>query len=107
MFAAITPTTRVVPVIACKAWIRLVSICDQCHTRLHVCAHEGFERRGGVVGDHGEAQRPERVSRYFAPLRRGFDLFVSRLYLDRSCDQNFPCVAALKERVANPERNSV
>ena len=46
---------RIVPVIAGKAGIRRMSIGDQRRARLHVGAHEGFERRRGVVGDHGEA----------------------------------------------------
>jgi hypothetical protein len=46
---------RIVPVIAGKAGIRRMSIGDQRRAGLHVGAHEGFERRRGVVGDHGEA----------------------------------------------------
>ena len=51
-------------------------------------------------------RRPERVSRYFAPLAPGFGLLVSRSMTSIApAIRIFPAVAGLEERVANPERN--
>ena len=45
---------RIMPV-ACQTRIGFVAVGEQRGSTLHVGVYEGFDRGGGIVGDHGEA----------------------------------------------------
>ncbi len=94
------------PVIAGEAGIRRMSIGDQFRAGLHVGAHEGFERRRGIVDDSGEAQATRARGEVLRSLASRLRPVGGALDdLGHSDIQNFPRVAGLEEGVANLERN--
>jgi len=57
---------------------KIVAIREQRGSSLHVGVYERFDRRGGIVGDHGEANAPGSRVEIFGVLGRGLALLVSR-----------------------------
>ena len=95
-----------VAVVARKAEIRRISIGDQRRARLHVDAHEGFERRCRVVGDRGEAYSPRARVEVLRALAPGLRLVgVALADLARSGNSAVSRLAGLDDRGVNPERN--
>ena len=94
---------RIVP-IAFQARKGFVAIGEQRGSPLHVCVDEGLDRRGGIVGDHGEANAPGTRVEIFG-------VFASRLglvgvvldHLDGAYDEDFSGVAALQDSIAFAE----
>ena len=91
---------RVVPVVAAEPGKGCVTVGDERGSALHVGPDEGFDRRGGIVRDHGEADA----------ARAGvevFGVFASRLglvrvainHFDRACDQDFARPVGIEESV--------
>ena len=81
-----------------------MAIREQRGSSLHVGGDEGFDRRGGIVGDHGEANAPGTRVEIFG-------VFASRLglvgvafdHLDGAYDEDFSRVAALEGSIAFAE----
>ena len=103
MCAAILPTTRIVP-IAFQARKGYVAIGEQRGSPLHVGVDESFDGRGGIVGDHGEANAPGTRVEIFGVFASRFGLAgVALDHLDGPYDEDFSGVAALKESITFAE----
>ena len=74
-----------------------MAIREQLGSSLHVGVYERFDRRGGIVGDHGEANAPGTRVEIFGVLGARFGLVgVALDHLDGAYDEDFACVAALE-----------
>src|ERR1700750_3507910 len=97
---------RIVAVIAGQSGIRRVAIANQRSTWLHICPHKGFDLRGRIVGDHGKAETTGARAEVLRSLPSGLGrVGIPVNYLDCSGDEDFPGVAGLEVRVADPEWN--
>jgi len=90
--------------IAFQAGKRFVAAREQRGSGFHVGVDEGFDRRGGIVGDHGEADAPGSRVQIFGVLaaRLGF-VGVAFNHLNGADDDHFPRIPAFEERVAFAE----
>ena len=94
---------RIVP-IAFQARKGFVAIREQRGSSLHVGVDERFDRRGGIVGDHGEANATGTRVEIFGVLAARLGLVgVAFDHLDGAYDEDFSRVAAFEESVAFPE----
>ena len=95
---------RIVPVIARQSGIGRVAVTDQGGSPLHIGPHEGLDRRGRIVGDHRKAETARARAEVLCSLPSGSGgVDVPINHLDRAGDEDFPGVAGLKERIADPE----
>ena len=96
---------RVVPVVG-QSWIGCVAVGEQRRSALHVGPHEGLDRRGGIVRDHGKADAAGPGIEVFGPVppRLG-RIGVAIDHLDSSDNEDFSGVAGIEERVACAERD--
>ena len=91
---------RVVPIVAGEPGKGCVTVGDQRGCALHVGLDEGFDRRGGIVRDHGEADAAGAGVEVFG-------VFASRLglvrvaidHFDRARDQDFAGPVGIEECV--------
>ena len=91
---------RIVP-IAGQSRIGRVAVGDQRGSALHVGFHEGFDRRGGIVGDHGEANAARTRIEIFGVLASRLGLIdVAIDHLDGPDDEDFAGIAGLEECIA-------
>src|SRR5664279_1675531 len=105
MCSHLADDTRIMP-IAFHAWKRFVAIREQRGSSLHVGVDERFDRRGGIVGDHGEANATGTRVEIFGVLGARFGLVgVAFDHLNGAYDEDFACVAALEGSIAFPERD--
>ena len=96
---------RIVPVVD-QSRIGRVAIGDQRSAALHIGSHEGFDRRGGIVGDHGEADAARARIEIFRVLASRLGLIdVAIDHLDGADDEDFSGVAGLEECIAFAERD--
>src|SRR5450432_3211416 len=96
---------RIVP-IAFQTRKGFVAIGEQRGSPLHVCVDEGFDRGGGIVGDHGEANAPGTRVEIFGVFASRLGLVgVALDHLDGPYDEDFSGVAALKDSIAFAEGN--
>ena len=97
---------RIVPVMAGQSGIGRVAIGDQRGSRLHVGPHEGLDRRGRIVGDHGEAETAGARAKVLCSFPSGPGCVgVPINHLNGAGDEDFPGVAWLEERIADAEWN--
>src|SRR5450830_2122663 len=90
--------------IARQARIGSVAIGEQRGSALHVGLHESFNRRGGIVGDHGEADTARTCIEIFGALASWLGLIGIAIYhLDCPNDEDFAGIAGLEECVAFTE----
>ena len=94
---------RIVPVVG-QSRIGRVTVCEQRGSALHVGSHESFDRRGGVVGDHGEANAARtriEIFRVLAPRLGLIDVVID--HLDGAHDKDFSNIDGLKECITFAE----
>ena len=60
-------------------WVGFVAVGEQRGSTLHVGVYEGFDRGGGIVGDHGEANAAGTRVEIFGVLASRFGLFCVAL----------------------------
>ncbi len=95
--------TRIMP-IAFQARKGFVAIREQRGSSLHVGVDELFDRRGGIVGDHGEANATGTRVEIFGVFAARFGLVgVAFDHLDGAYDEDFSSIAALEGVIAFPE----
>ena len=97
---------RIVPVVAGEPGKGCVAIGEQRGSTLRVGLDEGFNRRGGIVRDHCEADAARARIEVFCVFASRFGLVgVAIDHFDRACDEDFSGVARLEESIADPEWN--
>jgi hypothetical protein len=83
-----------------------VAVGDQRRAALHIGSHEGFDRRGGIVGDRGEAKAARTRIEIFRVLAARLGLIdVAIDHFDGPDDEDFAGGATLEERIALPKRD--
>jgi hypothetical protein len=91
---------RIMPV-ACQTRIGFVAIGKQRGSTLHVGVYEGFDRGGGIVRDHGEANAAGTRVEIFDVLASRFGLICVALDdFDGPDDQDFAGVSGFEECIA-------
>jgi hypothetical protein len=91
---------RIMPV-ACQTRIGFVAVGEQRGSTLHVGVYEGFDRGGGIVGDHGEANAAGTRVEIFGVLASRFGLFCVALDdFDSPDDEDFAGVSGFEECIA-------
>ncbi len=94
---------RIVPVIG-QSGIRRVAIGEQRGSTLHVGSYEGFDRRGGIVGDHGESNAARTRIKVFRVLASRLGLVgVAIDHFNSADDEDFARIARLEECIAFAE----
>ena len=97
---------RIVPVVAGQTRIGCVAVSEQRGSRLHIGPDESFDRGGGIIRDHGEADAAgTRIEVFCVFASRFGPVCVAIDHLDRACDKDFSSVARLEESIADPEWN--
>ena len=96
---------RIMPV-ACQTRIGFVAVGEQRGSTLHVGVYEGFDRGGGIVGDHGEANAAGTRVEIFGVLASRFGLFCVALDdFDSPDDEDFAGVSGFEECIAFAKGN--
>jgi hypothetical protein len=96
---------RIVPV-AGQAGIGCVAIGEQRGSTLHIGSHEGFDRSGGIIHDHGEADAARaRIEIFCVLASRLGTIDVAIDHLDGADDEDFSRIAGLEECIAFAEGN--
>jgi len=91
---------RIVPIVA-QAWIRCVPIRQKCGSRLHIRPDERLDRRGGIVGDSGEAEAAGARIDIFGVLATRVSLIgVAINHLDGPDHDDFSGIARFEEGIA-------
>src|SRR6202140_5214619 len=92
--------------IACQTRVGFVAVGEQRGPTLHVRVYEGFDRGGGIVGDHGEANAAGTRVEIFGVLASRFGLIrVALDDLDSPDDEDFAGVSGFEECIAFAEGN--
>src|ERR1035437_5675998 len=92
--------------IARQARIGSVAIGEQRGSALHVGLHESFDRRCGIVGDHGEADTARTCIEIFGGLASWFGpIGIALDHLDSSDHEYFASNYGLEECIAFAEWN--
>ena len=90
--------------IACQPRVGRVAIDNKRGAALHVSPYEGFDRRGGIVGDRSEANAARTGIEIFRALAsRVGPIDVAIDHLDGPNDEDFVSLATLEERIAFPK----
>ena len=91
---------RIMPV-TCQPRIGFVAIGEQRGSPLHVGVDEGFDRGGGIVGDHGEANAAGTCVEIFGVFASRFGLIgVALDDFDSADDDDFAGVSGFDECIA-------
>ena len=81
-----------------------MAVGEQRGSVLHIGPHEGFDRRSGIVRDHGEADAARARIEVFRSHSSGLRLVdVAINHLDGTGNQYFPRLPGIEERVAGSE----
>ena len=92
--------TRVMPVVA-QSGIGSVAVGQQRGPRFHSGPHESFNRCGGIIRDHGQADAAGPGIEVFGSLALWLGLIrVAIDHLNGPGNEDFPSVAGIKEAVA-------
>src|SRR5450759_1179748 len=93
----------IVPVIG-QSGIGCVAVGEQRGYAPHIRPHEGFDRSGGIVHDHGEADAARARIEIFCVLASRLGLIdVAIDHLDGADDEDFSCIAAIEKLIASTE----
>ena len=94
---------RVMPVVG-QSGIGCVAVGEQRGPGLHIGPDEGFDRRGGIVCDHGKADASGSCIEVFGPFSPWLGLTgVAIDHFDGSSNEDFSGVAGIEESVAGTE----